>query len=119
MADVFISYAREDQAAVQQLHQALADRSRETWVDWEGIAPSDEWLTSILEAIDTADAFVCVLSPDWAASTICRREADYAIGAHKRLIPIVASELPEDADLPDAVRDLNWIFATKIGRAHV
>jgi WD40 repeat protein len=111
MADVFISYAREDQAAVRRLHQALADRGRETWVDWEGIAPSDEWLTSILEAIDTADAFVCVLSPDWAASTTCRLEADHAINAHKRLIPIVARELPEEADIPDAVRDLNWIFA--------
>ena len=111
MADVFISYAREDQSTVRRLHEALAARNRESWVDWEGIAPSDEWLTSILEAIDTADAVVCVLSPDWLASAICRREAEHAIAAHKRLVPVVAREAPEGADVPAAIADLNWIFA--------
>jgi hypothetical protein len=37
MAEVFISYAREDKDFVQKLHNALAGLNRDTWVDWEGI----------------------------------------------------------------------------------
>lgn len=43
MADVFISYAREDIEFVRGLHDALG-KERKIWVDWEGIRPSAEWL---------------------------------------------------------------------------
>jgi hypothetical protein len=112
MADLFVSYAREDQAAVRVLHTDLAARGREAWVDWEGIEPSDRWLRTIIEAIDAADAVVVVLSPDWLDSEVCRAEADHAIAENKRLIPVVARdiELQRDA-VPQALAELNWIFA--------
>ena len=61
---IFISYSRKDAAFVRRLHQALAARQHETWVDWEGIAPSADWFREIEAAVDAADAFAFVLSPD-------------------------------------------------------
>ena len=56
MADVFISYAREEQAFVRRLHEALAARERNSWVDWEGIPPTAEWLNEIYGAIQSAQS---------------------------------------------------------------
>ncbi|MFA4902404.1 MAG: TIR domain-containing protein [Desulfobaccales bacterium] len=39
MADVFISYAREDKDFVIRLNDALKVRQREGWVDLEDIPP--------------------------------------------------------------------------------
>jgi WD40 repeat protein len=110
MADVFISYAREDQELVRRLHEALVARGRELWVDWEGIEPSDQWMQSIREAIDGADAVLVVLSPDSAASEVCQREVEHAVAQNKHLIPVVARDVDAAQVLP-VVGELNWIFA--------
>jgi WD40 repeat protein len=110
MADVFISYAREDKAFVRRIHEALAARSLEAWVDWEDIPPTADYIQEIHAAIEAADAVVLVLSPDWAASTICAQEASHALAHNKRLAPIVFRDT-EPERLPPAVAALNWIFA--------
>ena len=109
MADVFISYSREDQKFVRHLHGALAAQDRDTWVDWEGIPPTAEWMKEIYMAIDSANTFVFVMSPDSMASDVCRQEIEYAAKQHKRLVPLVNQEV-DSADVPDSLRKLNWIF---------
>ena len=110
MADVFVSYAREDQATVRRLYDALVARGRDAWVDWEGIEPSDRWMESVQEAIDAADAVVVVLSPESLDSEVCRQEVERATAVNKRLIPVVARDVPDGA-APPALAELNWIFA--------
>lgn len=44
MSDAFVSYAREDQALVRRLAEALAARGKQACVDWEGIPPRAEWM---------------------------------------------------------------------------
>jgi WD40 repeat protein len=109
VADLFVSYAREDQLLVRRLVDALAARGKEAWVDWEGIEPSDRWLESIREAIDEADAVVVVLSPDYVRSQVCAAELDHAAQLNKRLIPVVAADVPNEG-VPETIAGLNWIF---------
>lgn len=109
MADIFISYAREDIDFVRRLHEALAERERETWIDFEGIPPSAEWLAEIRSAIDSAQAFVFVLTPASAASKVCAEELRHALGQHKRLIPILRTEV-DASEVADDLARLNWIF---------
>lgn len=104
----FVSYAREDQAFVRRLHDALEQRQRDTWVDWEGIYPTEEWMARIRAAIDAASAFVFVISPDSVASSVCAEEIDHAVRQNKRIVPIVSREV-EAASVHAAVRKLNWI----------
>ncbi|WP_418318319.1 toll/interleukin-1 receptor domain-containing protein [Piscinibacter sakaiensis] len=109
MSDVFISYSRRDQNFVRKLHQRLGEAGREAWVDWEGIPPSAEWLREVELAIEAADTFLFVLSPDSLASDICRHECEHAARFNKRIIPVVAR--PVDADVvPDPLRRINWLF---------
>ena len=109
MADVFISYSRKDKTFVQSLHEALSARDRETWVDWEGIPPTAEWLQEIYGAIEAADTFIFIISPDSVASDICKREIAHAVEQHKRLVPIVHRKVDTNV-VPEALAALNWVF---------
>jgi WD40 repeat protein len=108
VTDVFISYAREDQGFVRRLHEALASRGREAWVDWQDIPPTAKWRAEIDSAIEGADAFVFVISPDSLRSPVCREEIDHAVEYHKRFVPILHREV-DDAETPPAVSEHNWI----------
>lgn len=114
MADVFISYAREDIEFVHLLHDALRIPEREIWVDWQGIPPSAEWLREIYAAIEAAPSFIFVVSPDSLASRVCGLELEHAVLHNKRLIAVVRRD-PETPDgkpvtVPEAVGKINWIF---------
>src|SRR5947209_18127483 len=109
MADAFIAYARQEGAFVRRLSDTLRARGRESWVDWEGIEPSDEWRRSIREAIEAADAFVFVISPDSVRSAPCRDELEHASTNNKRLIPVVHRDVG-GLDVPPILERLNWFF---------
>jgi WD40 repeat protein len=108
-ADAFVSYARKDQAAVRRLALAMRDRGRTLWVDWEGIAPTAEWMAEIREAIYAADAVVFVLSPTSLGSRVCGEELAYAQDAHKKIVPLVVAEV-EPSEVPAELAKLNWLF---------
>jgi WD40 repeat protein len=105
----FVSYAREDQPFVRRLYDALHARGREVWVDWRAVPALADWRSEVTAAIEAADVFVFVITPESAASEVCRLEVDVAAAAHKRFAPLVLAEV-EAALLPAAVRDPNWIF---------
>jgi TIR domain/WD domain, G-beta repeat len=107
--EVFISYSRKDKEFVRRLHEALNQRDREAWVDWEDIRPTEEFMQAIYGAIESADTFVFVLTPDSVASVPCGREIAHAAANNKRMVPIVAREVNTDT-VPEALAKLNWIF---------
>lgn len=114
VASVFISYSRKDQDFVRKLYDALKAAGRDAWVDFEGIPPSAEWLNEVYAAIDGADTFVFVLSPNSVASEVCGKEVAHAVESKKRIIPIVcrpvgAAEVKAVESLAPLVA-LNWIF---------
>ncbi len=105
---IFISYSRRDADFVRRLHLALEARQRDTWVDWEGIPPSAEWMREIEAAIDAAEAVVFVISPDAVASAVCLRELAHAEAQNKRLLPVVCRDT-DAAAVPLALARLNWV----------
>lgn len=108
MADVFVSYAREDLPFVRRLTAALQARDRDVWGDLDDIIPSARWREEIRTAITEADAVVFVITPDSVASEVCRTELDYATEASKRLVPVIARETPAGS-VPPALAELNWL----------
>jgi WD40 repeat protein/TPR repeat protein len=109
MADVFISYSRKDKGFVRQLDEALKRRKREAWIDWEGIRPTEEFMQAIYRAIEAADTFIFVLTPDSVASVVCGREIAHAAAHNKRLVPLVLCDV-DAGKVPEALAKLNWIF---------
>jgi len=107
--EVFISYSRKDTDFVRRVDEALKSRGREAWVDWEDIRPTEEWMQAIYAAIDGADTFIFVLTPDSVTSAVCGREIAHAAAHNKRMVPIVARELYAGT-APEALAKLNYIF---------
>jgi hypothetical protein len=100
MPDIFISYSRKDKDFVRRLDESLKTRGREAWVDWEDICPTEEWMQAIHAAIESTDTFIFVLTPDSVASLVCGREIAHAAANNKRMVPIVARDVPAEA-VPD------------------
>ena len=109
MPEVFISYSRKDKDFVASLHQALAEQQRETWLDTKDIPPTAEWLKEIFGAIEAADTFVFVISPDGILSEVCQQEIMHALKHHKRIIPVVRREV-DPKIVPEPITKLNWLF---------
>jgi hypothetical protein len=104
MADVFISYAREDKSFVRKLHDALAKRDRSSWVDWSDIPLGTKWWEEVCRGIESADSFAFIISQNSLRSKYCMEELDHAVENNKRLAPI--SILQEDVAEKDMPRTL-------------
>ena len=109
MSDVFISYSRKDIAFARILNDMLQAKSLDSWIDWQDILPSDNWLAEVYAAIEAADTFVFLVSQTSIASEICSKELAHAIQNHKRLVPIAVQDVDPKVT-PPAVSVLNWIF---------
>ncbi|MCB0211360.1 MAG: TIR domain-containing protein [Anaerolineae bacterium] len=105
--DVFISYSRRNKAFVQKLNQALADKERQVWVDWDDIPLTSDWWAEIQEGIEGADSFVFIISPDSIASKVCGQELDHAIACNKRIIPVVYRDCD---NVHASLGHINWLF---------
>lgn len=105
---VFISYSRKDEEFVRYLSTTLTESGRETWVDWQSIPPTAEFLKEIYSAIEAADAFVFVISPDSVGSEFCEKEIKHALLHGKKLVPVLCRALG-DAAPPQEVAARQWV----------
>ena len=109
MSDVFISYSRKDIAFARILHEAFKVNAFETWIDWQDIPPSTEWLAEVYEAIEKADTFVFLISQASVESEVCGLEVAHAVKNNKRLIPVVINDVDPKRVSPELAA-LNWLF---------
>ncbi|MEL6568303.1 MAG: SUMF1/EgtB/PvdO family nonheme iron enzyme [Pseudomonadota bacterium] len=77
MADVFISYKREEKQLAQRLHDALEQFGFSVWFDVE-LLSGDEFRPVIVEMIDKCKAVVVLWSPLSIQSQFVIDEASYA-----------------------------------------
>jgi hypothetical protein len=106
---VFISYSRKDQSIAGELVSGLELCGFDSYLDKEDIAPGEPWEERLGRLIRDADTVVFVLSPNSVASKHCTWEVDETIKLAKRIVPVVWRPVP-DADVPAALRRLNYIF---------
>lgn len=89
MGFVFISYSRQDTSTVDQIVSRLKSDGFEVWIDRANIKGGDLWTVAIVEAIDTAESFVLMLSPSSTASDNVRKEVQLAQDAKRKLFPLL------------------------------
>ncbi len=88
----FVSYARKDQAFVEQLAIDLKRRSVDVWLDIHNIDPGLSWSRQIGRALDMCSAMILVLSPDALASENVDDEWNYHLDNKKRIVPLLHRE---------------------------
>ncbi|MGN6171274.1 MAG: toll/interleukin-1 receptor domain-containing protein, partial [Solirubrobacteraceae bacterium] len=108
MADVFISYSRQDAAYVGRLQRELQERGKDVWLDVEGIRDGEVFPVALRRAIEGCDAFVFVISPDSVRSQFCEQEVEHAVSLNKRVVPLTLRKVP-DQEIPEEIRFRNWI----------
>lgn len=94
MADIFISYKREDKPHAEQLRQVLEHYGFSVWFDAE-LLSGDEFRPVILEMIDKCSAVIVLWSPKTVRSQFVIDEAGYA-QRNDKLCPAII----EPCDLP-------------------
>jgi hypothetical protein len=67
MGHIFISYSRRDLEIVNSLVEVMERAGPKVWIDREEIKAGKLWRTQIIQAIDTCDTFVLMLSSSAAA----------------------------------------------------
>src|SRR5881396_2856454 len=107
--DLFISYSRRDQSFVRLLELSMEAKRRTAWVDWHSIPPTASWRDEVRAAIDAAQLFVFVVTPDSIDSRVCREELAHAVSRGKRVIPLLHRDV-DSRRAPAAVASRNWIF---------
>jgi len=110
---VMVSHARNDAQFVKTLRKALeGDNNRHVWVDDDESNiddDNDDWMDRIYRAIETADVFICVLSPAALDSEVCSLEIERAIKHGKRIVPVVCVNV-NFKQVRKEIAQLNWIF---------
>jgi hypothetical protein len=107
---VFLSYARHDASALaDELSAGLAVAGFEPFLDRADIAAGEDWELRLSKLIAGADTVVFLLSPAGVQSERCAWEVATAERLSKRIIPVVAVPVAEEA-VPVALRRLNYIF---------
>jgi hypothetical protein len=98
MPDVFISYAQTDRAAALATQAALRDGGVSVFLAENSIEPGAQWPAELDRAIRSADLVLVLASRAACQSTWVQHEVGIAVGARRKILPIVwdmpPSELP-------------------------
>jgi hypothetical protein len=86
--NVFISYARRDQASATQLRTDIGQLGHPVWFDRD-VTGGHQWWSTILRQIQECGVFVFVLSPDSVRSRACLAELQYALDLRRPILPIM------------------------------
>ncbi len=84
MTQLFISHSSKDDAFVRDLRAALADHGQDGWIDSRELRGGDSLWPEIKKAIEEADAYAVLVSPDGLQSKWVGRELRYALAVQKK-----------------------------------
>src|SRR5579872_5336117 len=83
MKNVFISHATEDQATAAEVCGLLEARGIACWIAPRDVAPGKVWDEAILDAIESASAFLLILSVRANSSSFVKNEVNRAFSQDK------------------------------------
>lgn len=108
MADVFLSYKKEDVILAERIAAGLRHEGITVWWD-EGLTPKESWDATIEREISLAGTVIVLWSPRSVVADWVRREAHFAQDRGK-LIPIIveATTIPIAFTLNQTLNLVGW-----------
>jgi hypothetical protein len=110
---VFLSYAREDYAAVTQLFEKLKAAGFQPWMDKHSISPGTPWDEAIGTAIRSASVFVaCLTRVSISKRGHVQREFKLALDTCRDIPEGQVYFLPlrfEPCDVPESLAAYQWV----------
>lgn len=113
MAQIFLSYAREDEEKVRQLYQKLSDAGFKPWMDTKDIMPGENWKLAIQEAIRGSDfVLICLSANSTNKRGFIQKEIKYALDTCQEKLETDIFLIPvrlEGVEVPRSLRDFHWL----------
>jgi hypothetical protein len=113
MKKVFLSYAREDTKAVQDLRAFLGDFEVYGWMDQSDIATGEAVAQKIRESLKQSSAIIVIVSERSLKSQWVQFEIGAAVGMGKPLIPIIIGGQDIHQALPIWLQDIQYLDARR------
>ena len=111
MTQVFLSYAEEELAIMEQVRRSLRREGFTVWTNKTDIQTGVDFQEAINRGVEEADNLVYLMSPASLQSPYCQQEIDYALSLNKRIIPLLVQ--PTDLEqIPPTLRNLQYIDLT-------
>lgn len=107
MTDVFISHAQADQPLAEFLHRHLTHEGLSVYLASVSMPPGTRWMPAILDNLRSSTWVICLASRAACESHWVMQEMGVAIGANKKLVPIVWDLLPDE--LPGWMRQFQAV----------
>ena len=105
---VFISYSSSDRHLARKVAEVFRSRGFKVWIDEGELAPGDPLASSLASALGRVDAFVAILTSNYANSNWAKSELDRAIKRMvERNIPIIPLRF-DDSPVPEVLDHLKW-----------
>jgi hypothetical protein len=113
MANVFISYAREDERQALEISQSLVQAGFSVWMDKQNLLPGQDWKIEIEKAIRGSSVFLACLSRSSVSKTgfvqaELRRALEVAEMMPEGQIFIIPLRL-DDCQVPYKLQHLQWV----------
>jgi TIR domain len=106
---VYISCAGQDPEFVRVLDSALRQHGLETSLSGVATPLASADLQQTFGAIEAADELLFIICPESVASEAWRVEIAHAVRQHKRLVPVLRTDV-DPRDVPAELARLNWIL---------
>ena len=116
MAKVFISYAYLNKDLANDVVQKLESNGVACWYAPRNIAPGQEWVTAINDAIEEASIFLLLYTEQSNESRQVANEVALAFNAGKILLPLRMSEVPMSNEIKYYMTRVHWLDGTALPR---
>jgi len=93
MSHIYISYSHKDIKFADRIAKAIEKNGINVWIDRENMVPAASWTQQIYQAIENAEAFFFLISPDSIKSRLLQNEISHAVNNNKRIISILIRDI--------------------------
>ncbi len=115
MANIFVSYNRENEDKTRALVNDIQELGHTVWFDHD-LSGGQVWWDTILETIRNCDVFVFVLSDGSLNSSACKLEYTYASELGKTILPVLIGEEVSTNLLPPILSKIQFVDYQKRDR---
>lgn len=108
--DIYICYSRKDHKVATDICNFLDQHGLSYWIDRRGIESGDNYAQSIVNAIQTSDLFLFLISGSSGNSRFCINELSVAQRYSKRLFPLLIDYSGQEnlKELTFLIGDIHW-----------
>ena len=108
MTQVFLCHAEQDRAIAKKVQHTLMRAGITTWTHHDDIAFGSDFQAAMIRGMEEADNAIFLISPHSLKSLYCQQELKHALSLHKRIIPLLVSEV-DLQQIPSALQTLQYI----------